>query len=122
MDTSLTVKNMRRQSWALMLREQSASGLSIKDWCEQNNLSTKAFYYRRRQVQSMILDSAEEPRFTELVMPEPSEPGTDLSSTFSAGMAFTPQLMISAGDLMIGVSQDTPGQLLADVLQVIRNA
>ena len=62
---------MRRQSWALMLREQSTSGLSIKDWCEQNNLSTKAFYYRRRQVQSMILDSAEESRFTELVMPEP---------------------------------------------------
>ena len=29
MDTSLTVKNMWRQSWALMLREQSASGLSI---------------------------------------------------------------------------------------------
>lgn len=122
MDTSLTVRNMRRQSWALMLREQSASGLSIKDWCEQNNLSTKAFYYRRRQVQSMILDSAEESRFTELVMPEPSEPDTDPGPTSSAGMVFTPQLMISAGDLMIGVSQDTPGQLLADVLQVIRNA
>ena len=35
MDTSLTVRNMRRQSWALMLREQSASGLSVKDWCNR---------------------------------------------------------------------------------------
>ena len=122
MYTSLTVRNMRRQSWALMLREQSASGLSVKDWCEQNNLSTKSFYYRRRQVQSMLLDSAEESRFTELAMPEPLVPNTDLKPNTSAGMAFTPQLMISAGDLMIGVSQDTPGQLLADVLQVIRNA
>ena len=121
MDTSLTVKNMRRQSWALMLREQSASGLSVKDWCEQNNLSTKSFYYRRRQVQSMLLDSAEESRFTELIMPEPSVPNTDLKTNVSAGM-FTPQLMISAGDLIIGVSQDTPRQLLTDVRQVIRNA
>ena len=113
---------MRRQSWALMLQEQSASGLSVKDWCAQNNLSTKSFYYRRRQVQSMILDSAEESRFTELVMPEPSESNTDPRPTLSAGMVFTPQLMISTGDLMIGVSQDTPRQLLTDVLQVIRNA
>ena len=122
MDTSLTVRNMRRQSWALMLREQSASGLSIKDWCEQNNLSTKAFYYRRRQVQSMILDSVEEPRFTELVMPAQTERNTDLKPNISAAIAFTPQLMISTGDLIIGVSQDTPRQLLSDVLQVIRNA
>ena len=122
MDTSLTVRNMRRQSWALMLREQSASGLSVKDWCEQNNLSTKSFYYRRRQVQSMLLDSAEESRFTELVIPEPSVTNTDLKPNASAGMAFTSQLMISAGDLVIGVSQDTPTQLLTDVLQVIRNA
>lgn len=122
MDTSLTVRTLRRQSWALMLREQSASGLSVKDWCAQNNLSTKSFYYRRRQVQSMILKSAREPRFTELVMPGPSELNTDLRPNVSSGIAFTPQLIISTGDLTIGVSQDTPSQLLTDVLQVIRNA
>ena len=123
MDTSLTVRNIRRQSWASMLREQSASGLSVKDWCEQNHLSTKSFYYRRRQVQSMLLDSVGEPRFTELVMPEHAGPDTDRKPyNTSSAFAFTPQLMISTGDLMIGVSQDTPRQLLADVLQVIRNA
>ena len=122
MDTSLTVRNMRRQSWALMLREQSASGLSVKDWCEQNNLSTKSFYYRRKQVQSMVLDSVDESRFTELVMPAQTEQNTNLKQNTSAAIAFTPQLMISTGDLIIGVSQDTPSQLLSDVLQVIRNA
>lgn len=122
MDTSLTVRNMRRQSWALMLQEQSASGLSVREWCKQNNLSVKAFYYRRRLVQSMILDSVEEPRFTELVMPEPSGSNTDLKPNASPAVSFTPQLMISTGDFTIGVTQDTPGQLLADVLQVIRHA
>jgi len=43
MDTSLTVRNMRRQSWALMLQEQSASGLSIKDWCEQEQSQHQGF-------------------------------------------------------------------------------
>ena len=122
MDTSLTVRNLRRQSWALMLQEQSASGLSVKDWCEQNNLSTKSFYYRRRQVQAMVFDSVEGSRFTELVMPAQAEQKTDLKPNTSTAIAFTPQLMISNGDLIIGVSQDTPRQLLSDVLQVIRNA
>ncbi|BAK48497.1 hypothetical protein CXIVA_25290 [Clostridium sp. SY8519] len=41
MDTSLTVKTMRRQSWALMVQEQANSGLSVRDWCAQNDRSSK---------------------------------------------------------------------------------
>ena len=71
MDTSLTVRNTRRQAWALMLRKQPAGGLSVRDWCRQNHLSVKAFYYRRRQVQAKVLEAAEKIEFAELVMPEP---------------------------------------------------
>jgi hypothetical protein len=70
----------------------------------------------------MVLDSVDESRFTELVMPAQTEQNTNLKQNTSAAIAFTPQLMISTGDLIIGVSQDTPRQLLSDVLQVIRNA
>ena len=122
MDTSLVVKNMRRQSWAVMLREQSGSGLSVREWCRQNHLSVKSFYYRRRQVQAMILDAAEEPAFAELVMPEPVTAGSGQNAAGSVTSCFVPQLTISAGDMMVGVTQDTPRQLIADVLEVIRNA
>ena len=121
METSLTVRNMRRQSWALMLQEQSASGLSVREWCRLNRISTKSFYYRRKQVQTMILESAEEPRFAELVMPEPVSAQT-VPKTFSPVSIFVPQLTISAGDLTLSITQDTPRQLIADVLEVIRNA
>ena len=50
METCLTVKNLQHHSWALMVQEQSNSGLSIRDWCSQNNISTKTFYYRRKLV------------------------------------------------------------------------
>ena len=114
MDTSLTVRNMPRQSWALMLQDQTSSGLSVRDWCKQNNISTKTFYYRRRQVQEMVLQAASESRFAELVPPESSVPaGTS---------GFNPQLVLSIGNVMIGIDQDTPKQLLADTLEVIRNA
>ena len=120
MDTALTVRNMRRETWALMLRQQASSGLSVREWCRQNELSVKSFYYRRRQVQSMILDLAEAPTFAELPMPQPEE--VVRTGTSSNPAAFIPQLTISAGDVIIGVDRNTPGQLIADVLRVIRNA
>lgn len=122
MDTSLTVKQLRRQSWTLMLREQAASGLSVRDWCQQNNISNKTFYYRRRQVQTMVLQSADESRFAELIMPEPPVKDADLPRSDPGYNGFTPQLTISIGNIMIGVTQNTPQHLLSDVLQVIRNA
>jgi len=32
METSLTVRHLHRQSWALMLQEQVFSGLSVREW------------------------------------------------------------------------------------------
>ena len=69
METGLTVKNLQHHSWALMVQEQSRSGLSIRDWCSQNNISTKTFYYRRKQIRSELLQAAS-PVFAELVPPE----------------------------------------------------
>ena len=69
METCLTVKNLQHHSWALMVQEQSNSGLSIRDWCSQNNISTKTFYYRRKQIRSELLQAAS-PVFAELVPPE----------------------------------------------------
>lgn len=43
MDTALTVRTMRRHSWALMIRKQADSGLSINEWCRQNDISPKLF-------------------------------------------------------------------------------
>ena len=121
MDTSLTVRNMRRESWAHMLHEQAASGLSVREWCKQNQLSVKSFYYRRRQVQAMVLDAAQDTVFAEVIKPKASVPISDKKNQ-KKEYRFTPQLTISAGDFIIGVSQDTPSQLLTEVLQVIRNA
>ena len=113
METGLTVKNLQHHSWALMVQEQSSSGLSIRDWCSQNNISTKTFYYRRKLVRSELLQAAS-PVFAELVPPE----GCGVSSSDG----FRPQLTISIKDAVIGIDQGTPQHLLASVLEVVRNA
>ena len=112
METGLTVKNLQHHSWALMVQEQTRSGLSIREWCKQNDIAPKTFYYRRKQVRSELLQAAS-PVFAELIPPE-SE-----SSSLSDG--FRPQLTISIKDAVISIDQETPQCLLASVLEVMRH-
>ena len=112
METGLTVKNLQHHSWALMVQEQTRSGLSIREWCKQNDIAPKTFYYRRKQVRSELLQAAS-PVFAALIPPE-SE-----SSSLSDG--FRPQLTISIKDAVIGIDQEMPQCLLASVLEVMRH-
>lgn len=120
MDTSLTVKTMRRQSWGLMISEQANSGLTVREWCAQNGISTKTYYYRRRQVQAMLLDAAQESRFAEVV--PPIQNPIPERKLISDAALFKPQLVVSVGDMLIGIDQNTPKQLLADTLEILRHA
>ena len=86
METGLTVKNLQHHSWALMIQEQSRSGLSIREWCKQNDIAPKTFYYRRKQVRSELLQAAS-PVFAELIPPE--------EDRISSADGFKPQLTIS---------------------------
>lgn len=114
MDTQLTVKNLQHQSWAVMVRQQVNSGLSINEWCEQNGISTKTFYYRRKRIREEMLQAAG-PLFTEL-----TPPVTAGSPVTTEG--FAPAIMISVNGMSIAVSRDTPRQLLSDVLETARHA
>ncbi len=39
-----------RQAWEVRLREQAASGLGIKSWCEREGLAASSFHYWRKQL------------------------------------------------------------------------
>ena len=39
-----------------MIRAYNASGLKLKDWLEENNITKYKFYYRRRMLRGACLD------------------------------------------------------------------
>ena len=121
MDTALAVKTIRRQSWQLMIKEQSESGLSIRDWCETNGISTKTFYYRRKQLQSMFLETAQPSTFAELIPPAETDRLSEKPLSPST-TSFMPQLTIAFGDVVMGIDENTPKHLIADAMEMIRNA
>ena len=54
-------KNIRLQEWNRQIEEQKAeqkaSGLSVQEWCIQNGINLKTYYYHLRKVREKFLRS-----------------------------------------------------------------
>lgn len=45
------------KSWADMVRECRSSGLTVKEWCADNGVNTKTYYYRLKRVRNYLCDN-----------------------------------------------------------------
>ena len=115
MNTKLATTQIRLNEWAAVIKDCKASGLKVDEYCQQHNLSRDAYYYWLRKVKAAALKQA---GFVELTAPE----GGSCSSGGTAATSFTAQMTIKAGNLELGVSNETPSELLSRVLEVIRRA
>ena len=52
-------QNVRLREWAEQLEAQQASGLTVPQWCAENGIKTKSFYYRLRRVREQYIQSAQ---------------------------------------------------------------
>jgi len=49
---------MLKAQWQKMIKDQSKSGLSIREWCKRNNFSHGKFYYWQRVIREEALIKA----------------------------------------------------------------
>lgn len=55
----LAVRNeYRAQSWAAVIKECNASGLSNREFCQQRGISEKSFYYWLRKLRSQMAEAS----------------------------------------------------------------
>lgn len=53
--------------WTGRIRECKASGLTVKEWCRQNGLGDKSYYYWMRKIKKEAFEALQE----QLVLPAP---------------------------------------------------
>ena len=86
--TSLVAKQYRLQTWAAQIQDcqNRPEGMSVDDWCHQNNITKANYYYRLRCVRQACLDSmqAAGASFVELQPPE-----TPMTETIKAQVPTT---------------------------------
>ena len=52
-------QEVRFSDWTERIEAQQASGLTVPQWCAENGIKTKSFYYRLRRVREQYIQSAQ---------------------------------------------------------------
>ena len=112
MNTQLVAKEVKLTQWNALVQECMSSGLKVKDWCQQNNVSKDAYYYWLRKVREAACDSMEA---SFVRVPEQCIPSSFHSS-------FSTELTISIGSVTINVNSATPQHLIESTIRAVTNA
>ena len=48
---------VRLQEWSELIKTQQASGLTIKQWCEENGIKPNTFYCRLKKIREQFIDA-----------------------------------------------------------------
>ena len=133
------VNIIRIENWKRLILEANNSGLSKTEWCRQNNISSKTFFYWQRKVRLMeaqkALSSSElpsvstgqkaaiSPDFVDMthLYKETTAPTESVPSGNSQS-GFAPQLMLPADQYRILIGEDVREQTLSTVLRAIKHA
>ena len=55
-DIAFVKSQLQLEKWAGMIEGRKASGLTVTDWCRENGICTKTYYYRQRKVRQAALE------------------------------------------------------------------
>lgn len=114
---SKVARQYRLQQWAELIRacNDRPADLSVKDWCNQNDITPANYYYRLREVRKACLATLPQEQVPQQLVPI----SADLASSIPAEESF---LEIMVNGACIRVTNRTSPELLSMVMQVAANA
>ena len=128
-------KQYRLQNWMEAIRDQKASGLSIRQWCEQHHVTKYQFYYRQRAVRAAMADAVKAESLpasssTEITVPVPlnKKPAISEKPAFvQVPQDYVPAavgavMRVRRGDVILEVSNDASDRILGLLREVILDA
>nr|DAV39029.1 MAG TPA: transposase [Caudoviricetes sp.] len=99
--------------WLPVIKECKASDMTVKSWCQQNNVNEKQFYYWQRQLRTIARQSlpvtTQQSQFVPISLPN--------KPTYSEG--FIPTMVIRVGHTAIELSEQVQPELLSSILKVL---
>ena len=102
--------NIRRQHWMQMIQDQKASGLTIKQWCQENNISQHCYYYRQQKLRQSAGEALQQ--FVEIQQPAAATHIEKETLTDSAAQIHT-------GRFVIGLNNNASEELISKIVRVL---
>lgn len=140
MNANAKLHQLHLEQWTARFRDQAASGLSVKDWCTQNNFTIHNYYYWKRVLKEEYVDSVL-PDIVPILQPAvndtqqfPVTPPSASAPVSNDQSLFTKDLHnlynslnynsihISCRDFSIDLGTDVSSDVLSKVLKAVRHA
>lgn len=109
-----TTTRIRLQYWNGIFKDRADSGLNVKEYCIQHNISKDQYFYWQRRAREAAMETIAAPAFVEVREKKPEVveiPGT-----------FTPELMIRIGNATIEAGSAATEEMLTKAIRAIKNA
>ena len=103
MDEIALVKNqVQKAEWAARIQQCRESGLTVSEWCRQNSINPKTYYYHLRKIRKEICEQIPVPVIT---VPE-------MNST----------VKLKVGDITAEIPEGISEQMMTSLIRAMRNA
>ncbi|HWT27334.1 MAG TPA: IS66 family insertion sequence element accessory protein TnpB [Mobilitalea sp.] len=112
---TLTKAEFRLRQWTKIIQDCQSSNLTVTEWCNQNNIGTKSYYYWLRKLRLKTCEG------TGLPLPSMKQAIVPLQlSTFQSTPA-NPAVTIHIGSASIDIVEGTSQSMIEAVLKSLRN-
>lgn len=101
-EIALVKKQVIEAEWVERIRQCRESGLTVSEWCRQNSINPKTYYYHLRKIRKEICEQIPVPIMT---VPEESH-----------------SVKISIGDMIAEIPEGISEQMMTSLIRAMRNA
>ena len=101
-------KRIRHQKWLEMYEAYLSSGKSVVEWCTENGISKKTFYYRLRQIRKDMIETVESHDIVPITAVPEQQKNTDAS------------IIIHGSGISIELPVDISSEILSAAIRGLR--
>lgn len=116
---------IRMETWRSNISDCNASGLTIKKWCLENDLSEASYYYWLKKIRKDVIGRSESlSTRTEAIVPmlqTLTERINNSPDTIDKSHIDSSQMTITTNNMRIDFKSNASTELVVNVLEVLKN-
>jgi hypothetical protein len=131
MSTKSLLHQAKLNEWAVRFAEQKASGLSVTEWCRQNNLSQYKFFYWKRLLKEEAIEQAlpdivplailSVPNNKSQAIPNTTEVAGETCASCTS-FASNPCARLFINGICVELDPSAPESFIRNLIQAVRHA
>lgn len=111
--------NHKVQLWTSRIQECRTSNQTVSDWCSENDISIKSYYYWMRKIKSEVFEALPAERKSK-VLPQKRDNSFAEVTLIEKSRADTCAARIHVSGLLLEIQNGADSQTVEHILQAIR--